>query len=558
MYLYFVELRHFSIALILILFSTLTSFSQEYTVVFDGLEGRYSKTAAKLDSTSAVLEANRLVRSLKTKGHWLAQIDEVVRNEDTLKFTIFQGKKFEKVHVQLDMGNLDGALTLRKSKTETTLTNSDQIENHVDGIIDFYENNGYPFASLQIDSAEVSDDFIFLRLSVDPGMEIRYDSVSVAPENFISDRFAVRYFGFSHNQLYNERSIKEIEGKVANLTFAELENVTVSYQLKKAKVDIDLKPIKSNTMDGILGMIPKEGGGVEFNGEFNLRLNNLFKSAKSLVFYWERLRPESQVLNVGYTHPLLLGSPLNLNLSFDQLKQDTAFSNRTLQVGLDYFPKPRLKMKLGYKNKLGNQLDPLSEESGDFTINTYGIGILYQNLNHSRIPTKGTQVELDGGIGNKELGSQDLPDQSTQYDVEARIQYYLPTGKRSNLYFDVQGALLVNDYLYLNDLYRLGGLRSIRGFNEGEFFASQYLVGRVEWRFFLDKESYLLAFFDQGFLSYDIIGGQFSDQPAGLGVGMQMNGPGGIFQILYGLGKRNEEGFSFDSSKIHFGYTAIF
>ena len=147
---------------------------------------------------------------------------------------------------------------------------------------------------------------------------------------------------------------------------------------------------------------------------------------------------------------------------------------------------------------------------------------------------------------------------STQYNFSASYNQFIGLSRRSILAVLSSGGLLVNDYLYLNDLFRLGGLQSIRGFDEDEFFASQFVFGSIEWRYYLDNESYLLMFYDQAFLGYNLINSDFQDNPSGLGGGMQLSTDGGNFRILYGMGRRIGQGFSFDTFKIHFGYSALF
>ncbi len=539
----------------LILGSLFQAYGQQYPVSITGIEDGTLQKDLRLDTAMAWVEAGRLIQRLRSRGYWLAQVDGIEVKEDSLYIKIYKGSHFDKIEMQWSEEPENPDSRLKPS----TLSDPNEINHEIERVLSHLENHGHPFAVVQIDSANIHEERIRLKLSVDPGIEIRYDSIGVEPSNLLSPRFASRYFGLGQGQLYSERALNQISEKSKNLTFAQLKNVEVSYQLKKAQVQLDFEPIKSNTIDGILGMVPREDGGVEFNGEFNLKLTNLFRSAKALEFHWERLRPETQTLNASYVHPVLLGSPLDLRLAFDQLKQDTAFSNRSLVVGLDYYPMPRLKMNVNYENKLGNQLDEMSVESGDFTIDTYGLGITYQSLDSRINPTDGIKAEGLLGIGNKEIdGDNGAANRSTQYDIRSTFDIYKSLSRRSVFYINLQGGMLVNEYLYLNDLYRLGGLRSIRGFNEGEFFASQYAVGRAEWRFFIDEESYLVTFFDQGFLSYEILSGSYDDRASGLGIGMQMNTAGGIFQVLYGLGKRKGERFSFDSSKIHFGYTAIF
>ena len=62
----------------------------------------------------------------------------------------------------------------------------------------------------------------------------------------------------------------------------------------------------------------------------------------------------------------------------------------------------------------------------------------------------------------------------------------------------IMGAIagsVMNKNLFTNDLFRLGGLNSLRGFNENFFFVSQYVLGNFEFRIQGSRETYFFGFF---------------------------------------------------------------
>ena len=140
---------------------------------------------------------------------------------------------------------------------------------------------------------------------------------------------------------------------------------------------------------------------------------------------------------------------------------------------------------------------------------------------------------------------------STQYRINASLGSYYTVNSGSIIYAGFNTGLLQNSQgLFLNDLFRTGGLQSIRGFNENEFFASKYLVTNFEYRFLLEEASYFFMFFDQSYLGYDIANVSFRDHPSGIGAGFKLKTNGGIFNLVYGIGRRNGQRFSFNLSKI--------
>jgi hemolysin activation/secretion protein len=114
-----------------------------------------------------------------------------------------------------------------------------------------------------------------------------------------------------------------------------------------------------------------------------------------------------------------------------------------------------------------------------------------------------------------------------------------------------------NENLFLNDLFRLGGLKSIRGFNENFFYARSYVYINIEQRLFFDQSSFLMIFVDGGTLENPYFA-KTIDYPVSFGAGLNLETGSGIFRFIYGVGKSNLQPLEFSYSRIHFGYLARF
>ncbi len=111
--------------------------------------------------------------------------------------------------------------------------------------------------------------------------------------------------------------------------------------------------------------------------------------------------------------------------------------------------------------------------------------------------------------------------------------------------------------IYENELSRFGGLNSQRGFNEEELFATTFSTFSLEYRFLLDRNSRVFAFFDQTLYENSAVN-YFKDQPFGFGAGFSFGTNIGIFTISYALGKQFDNPVLLRNGKVHFGYIAYF
>ncbi len=107
-------------------------------------------------------------------------------------------------------------------------------------------------------------------------------------------------------------------------------------------------------------------------------------------------------------------------------------------------------------------------------------------------------------------------------------------------------------------MFRIGGLRSLRGFDEESIFASTYVIPTVEYRFLFSQNSNLLLFAEGAWYENTSNGLYVSDMPVSVGAGINFETKAGILTLNYALGNQFNNGFDLRSGKIHFGLTALF
>ena len=118
------------------------------------------------------------------------------------------------------------------------------------------------------------------------------------------------------------------------------------------------------------------------------------------------------------------------------------------------------------------------------------------------LPRKGWDINGHVDIGSKNIKSDTLfesnensSDVNIQSMILASIGKYFPVKKRSTIHTQFSGGHITNSNLLWNELYRLGGLQSIRGFNENFFYASSYAFVNIEYRLFFDNDMRFLEQF---------------------------------------------------------------
>ena len=106
---------------------------------------------------------------------------------------------------------------------------------------------------------------------------------------------------------------------------------------------------------------------------------------------------------------------------------------------------------------------------------------------------------------------------------------------------------------YMNELYRIGGMNSLQGFNEQALYCSSYAIALTELRFLFARRSYINAFFNAAWYERNIPNNYFRDLPFGFGLGLSFDTKAGMFYLSYALGHQHNSPISFKTGKIHFG-----
>ncbi|MCU0429627.1 MAG: BamA/TamA family outer membrane protein [Cytophagaceae bacterium] len=454
-----------------------------------------------------------------------------------------------------------------------------QIAKLESSIVRWSENNGLPFASIRLDSFQLRNNEVEAVLRWDKGPQIYFDSLQIEGKIKVKKRFLSRHLRIYKDQLYAQDRIDQIPVLLRELPYLiSMRPALVNFRENKATVVVFLKDKKVSTADGIIGFLPNESNNrrLLLTGELNLNLRNLFGTGKTLQLEWKKIKELTQNLDFTYAHPRLLGSPLDMKFTFQMLKQDSTFLsiNRRL-VGsnrIGNYTKINLITGLKTSRVLSENVLQIQNNKlpfSDYNHYMYGLGLEWNKTDDYFFPHRGWIVQTQGTLGNKiirknngiaESAYANVQLNSQQWNVESSVERYSKLGKRSVILSRIQGGKLFNNQenVFLNDLYRIGGLRSLRGFNENNFFAATYGVATLEYRFYTEETSYLLLFADQGYLDNPINPQRRYDWPLGFGAGLSFSTPAGVFNFVYSLGRSADTDISINLSKIHFGITSRF
>jgi len=533
---------------------------------------------AKLEQQfPSALERHRALQGflldLYDDGYIAASIDSMVKDSTQLYAYYILGSKY--LWAMLVPGNVEEEILssigyrekLMKGKTFSIATVKDIQEK----ILDYCENNGHPFAAVSLDSIRFSSiedgsQKVLAKLNLDKNTRIVIDSVLVNGEVKIQEAYLHNYLGVKPGDSYSEKAIANIGIRIKEMPFLkETKPTRVIFFKEKTKIELNLVNKKASRFDAMAGFIPggDAPGKLVITGDARFKLLNSFGSGETIGMNWRSLSPGTQDLKALFAYPFLI-SRFGIDAGFSLYKKDTTFLEIHSNLGIIYLLNHGDYLR-GYitseQNRILNEGNDLNNY-GNIRSVSYGIGYNKAKLNYLLNPSKGYNLFLDCRAGNKiakPIGTE-FPDSSeiktVKYNVKARLDIYFPLGKRVVFKTGLNGAFIESETLYENELFRIGGMRSLRGFDEESITASAYGIYNLEVRYLLEQNTFLFLFFNGAYYENEVKKAQNSkwlDNPFGYGAGITFETKAGVFSINYALGQQMGNPADFKTAKVHFG-----
>jgi outer membrane translocation and assembly module TamA len=528
------------------------------------------------DSTSAVKAIKKELNQLQFLGYFNADVANLNWKNDSLIVDINLGELSNGFYLQngnipMELINELGLKEQFLKRRPLTLQN---LNNVYKNLLSYYENNGYPFAVVWLDSLQTIQKEITVKVYVKPNQNIIIDTLRLVGDVKINQGFLTSYLGIKKNQNYNESKVLAINKRLKDLPFVNIaKSQEVVFSANKAKINIFLQKQNANQFDGIIGFLPNATTGkIQLTGDFKLNLINALKNGETFNFNYRGLPSQSQELTLKLAYPYIFKSQIGLDFDFQLFKRDTSFLNLNSKIAFAYNFNSSQKISFFLENFTGNQVANQTTNTSQFPSfaniksTFYGLAAASTKLDDRITPLKGWDLMLRTSVGNRKVNPtknfkpEDLIESpvNLQYKIQADLKYYLKLDVKSVLYFHNLSGFISGNNLFENEGFRIGGFKTLRGFDEQSINISSFSVQTAEFRYMIEKNSYLNVFYDQAFTKQSFINIKGVDNPFGFGLGITFQTKVGIASLNYALGKQKNNPLDLQNGKIHFGIISYF
>ncbi len=493
--------------------------------------------------------------SLKNTGYYTLELDSVKGN------TVFlnKGKMFKKIWVKND--------SIFNHKDEWfSIQNLDSLIHIVN---QKYADKGYPFTEIKITPLGYRNDEAQVRMDVLLFGARTIDGIRLNGYEKLSKGYIKHSLGLKTGKIYNEAELHKISERMSYNQFVEeIRPPQTLFNPDSTFVYLYTKKVKSNLFDGILGFGNDEKGDFQLNGNVKIELNNNFNGMEQIRLNWIATPDKSSSLDFSVKVPYLFQSAIGTQTNLNVYKKDSVFVNTKIEERLFYqiTMNSNLGLNLSYENSnfVLDEHPELAMLYDDFSKSGYGLSYEYTQPSSNRLFEGKSKLFILGKTLKRKISEYDndlndyIYSKSTQYEVGLEAfqlfrlhpEHYLKTG------IEAFGLFGSDDYFSANELFRIGGLNSIRGFDEDSITASVDGITSLEYRFLFFFYFYISAFGDYAFIENK--SADLSQNLFGAGLGFSFLTEFGIFNLSYAVGKQSDTGFDFRNSKIHFGILTRF
>ena len=537
----------------------------------------------------------RFIKNLWENGYLAASIDSVVSEKQLMNIFLFLGDRYAWGSLNWDEKLINpSVLQLKKIVPQRgKYLSPSSFTELSDLVLDRMEEIGYPFATIQIDSSSWKENQLFARLKLDPGPLYHIDSVHVDTRVRINPEFLRKYLGMGENQLYQKSLLTSVSKRIEELGFVrEFKPWDLSLYGTGSRLNLYLASQKNNRFDFIAGLMPSNPqlkGKTQLTGEGNMELFNTFGNGEYLMMNWQQLQIQSPRLQVLFQRPFVFKTRMGFDVNFNLLKKDSSYLNLFTKIGFVYQLDPKQFFRLHIMQHVSNVLkvDTLWVKRFkqlpsfyDFTHTQLNLEWNRYGTDNRKNPMRGLDWSYRVSTGVKKIKKQSeyvslkydaegklydfnqlyrsIPLSTVQSNMQLMMDKYCKTGGQSTIKFGLKAGWLYGKQLFLNELYQIGGIKTLRGFDEESIFASSYAIGTTEFRYLLDQGSNFFGFIDGALVQRRTIEKSVNSNFIGLGAGIRMLTKSGTFSLVYAVGRSNNQPFSLQRSKIHIGFTTFF
>ncbi len=550
------------IFIILFFFYFQLSSAQQFEMIVEGNSIAETKTIdsigylKKHPTVASIIEEQKLFeQKLQQKGYFESELLLQSKvNDSAFYFKYYLRRQVKFIHIYIGENSFDEKQLLA-IENDTLKLAIDEVESFMQTKIAILEKKGFSLAQLKLADYTQKKDYFQAKLILNLNKKRELTDIVIEGYDKFPSGIKKAIFKKAKRLDFNQDNVSKIHTDFNELRFVtQTKYPEILFTKDSTKVYVYLEKAKPNKFDGFIGFANDENSNLRFNGYLDLQLQNILNSGEKLSLFWKNDGKQQSSFNLGTEIPYMFKSPFGIKADLRIFKQDSTFQNTKTDLNLGYYFKYNSKVFLGYQKTTSVDIQNINSFSiNDFT-NTFitsTFDFVTFNNDDFIFPEK-TRFNAKIGTGNRTISSL----KTSQFFGQINFSHNLYLNAKNSINIKNETFYLQSDDYVVNELYRFGGINSIRGFSENSLQANAYSGILTEYRYMMAPSIYVHSIIDYGYFQDKT--SNLNNRLLGLGFGFGLFTKNGLFNFIYANGSTNEQTIKLSNSIVHVSFKTYF
>ena len=533
-------------------------FGQDFTLKIIGVDSlqteklaSYSyitKYASKIDVYKGI---ERFHKEIKKSGFLTSVLDTILLEDSYFTAVFNLGKKTEEVVLIIPK---DIKLTDYIKKTDSIKIKTNKLEEFTNSLLTDFDKKGNSFSEITYTNPRYINNILYLDFNITKSKRRLINKVIIKGYEDFPESYIKNYFQIHKNTLFSKQKITNISKLTQDLNFiSEKKRPEVLFKTDSTHLYLFLEKIEANSFEGMINFASKDNGqGLLINGKLDLKLSNVFNTGENLELFWNRVAEEKSQFKINARLPYIVRSPFSAFIGFDLYRQDSTFLNTKFDVKSEYQLNTSSKIAISYASEQSNYLlDIIDENIESFTNNFLGVTYDLKVSSRNSLFNNILKFNISAVTGNRKSPINKV--KQLKFNLNSVIN--IKTSKRSYVYMRNETGYLNSSNYLTNELFRIGGINSIRSINEQSVFTNKYSFLNIEYRYITSSSSYLYSISDIAY--YNTIKNS-TERLLGLGLGYNFKINSSKISLGYINGINQNNSSSINNSRLIVQWTTLF
>ncbi len=524
----------------------LTGATENETKLIDSL-GYATQLSSSLKITE---EVTTIAEKIQKLGYVESKVSEPLKtNDSTYNYSFIFGRKTKFTHVYIGAKNK----SFFENEPDTLKMEFSKTEEFLNSTIKKIESKGYSISKVRLKDISTQNDILVANL------DIELDQKRIINEIVINgyDKFPA---GYKKNinrkytkKIFNQESLEKISNDFKSIRFIkQIKYPEILFSPDSTKVYVYVEKKKNNSFDGFLGFSNSDEKLV-LNGYVDLNLSNILNSGDQFSVKWRSDGKDQTNFNLGVELPFIFKSPLGLKVQLNIFKQDSTFQNSKTDLDLGYYLNNKSKVFVGYQSVESSDIKNSNTALlNDFTNNFITTSFEHVNLTDDFLFPEKSFFFLKLGMGKRDSKFSS----NSQFLGQLNVNHIFEFNAKNSLFLSSQNYFLQSETYLTNELFRFGGIKSIRGFRENSLQGNQVTVLISEYRYKFSPNLYAHSIIDYGYFKDSTT--NLTNKPLGFGLGFGLLTNNGLLNFIYANGIDNKQIVKLSNSIIHISFKSFF